>query len=60
MKEDAVSRLDTTVQRALAGDKEALAVLFFELRPVLLRGLACDDRHVDDPPAIAIPPMPVL
>lgn len=37
MKEDAVSRLDTTVQRALAGDKEALAVLFFELRPVLLR-----------------------
>lgn len=26
---------------------------------VLLRGLACDDRHVDDPPAIAIPPMPL-
>lgn len=37
MSENAISRLDTTVQRALGGDKAALAALFLELRPVLLR-----------------------
>lgn len=26
---------------------------------VLLRGLACDGRPLDDPPALAIPPMPI-
>lgn len=37
MNENAVNRLDTTVQQALGGDKAALAALFLELRPVLLR-----------------------
>lgn len=37
MEENAVNRLDATVQQALAGDQRALAVLFLELRPVLLR-----------------------
>lgn len=37
MNENTVNRLDATVKQALGGDRAALAALFLELRPVLLR-----------------------
>ena len=37
MNDNTVDRLDTTVKQAVEGDRAALAALFLELRPVLLR-----------------------